>query len=212
MAQHSLKTSLRPAKGNKVPTVPSSKAFQDVKLNKVRAAEGLKPTTRKLVVPVSNDWGRNTNPKGSIPTHKAFNETHRKIRVTKNLSLDVPRHKHPPRGRPVTGHKVDRKDWFKTAPTKFQKELILNFLRSDLINRNHIMREISSRLNGIVYYSKWVYKDSAPYMDFWNDWFKVKRLLPFQLVKLVLRQLAFIPSSLDLGFFRRMKSMLNGCG
>jgi hypothetical protein len=134
---------------------------------------------------------------------------HRKIKTNKDQKILVGEPCRFEKTRPNIGHKVKRPEWHSAAPTRAYKKLIRDFLRSDLVQDERTMNCLQQLLTGIVYNSKWFYREMIPYIRLKKGWIQIYKRISFRTIRLVLRQLMYVPSSLDIDFFQWMECTLS---
>lgn len=73
---------------------------------------------------------------------------------------------------------------------------VKKFLKGKKYKQNHsAMNHISEILTGEAFLSGWFYTGIIPYIRWSRGWIRVIKPLPFKFIFLVLRQLAYIPST-----------------
>jgi hypothetical protein len=175
------------------------------------SCQGLSPSIPKAGRQPKFTWVRDVVMHDGRVCHKDVLDHHKKIKIQKNSLIysggshrsDWARNPRPPLGR-----KVDRPGKLRKPPPQALKVRILRLLRYKRYKTEpHIMPILQDWLIGQTYLSKWFYRDLSPYIRVWKDWITICKRPPFKLVLLVLRQLAYVPSTLDFQTIKRLDDL-----
>jgi hypothetical protein len=195
-------------KGTSDDTVSFVDKKEDTKIQGLKTEPALREAHTKVT------WCKTKTDKSGKKTRKVLWDDYKKIKI-KNSSLYVSHSNSTERKdlspiRPNVGRKVDRPGWAVSPPSKEHKALILNYLRSKIYKSDpQSIYDIQSLLVGVAYHTKWYYREQIPYVRVWKGWTAICRRMPLNLVILVLRQIAYVPSSMDTYTFHRLKVALS---